>query len=150
MDRAEPVRLLGAKLHPLLVCVPIGAYVCTVAFDLASRWSEGKVYARGALWLLAIGLASSVVAGVVGAVDGRRRLVVGDDERLVVGRHVLLNITAFVLFAISLVVRRSDLDALVDGTPTSALVLSVVGLVVVLAAAVVGGQLDARLDRLGS
>lgn len=150
MRRSGPVRLAGAKLHPLLVCVPIGAYVCAVAFDVASRLSEGKVYARGALWLLTIGLVSSLVAGVVGAVDGRRRLVVGDAERLVVSRHILLNLTAFALFVVSLVLRRNDLDALADGTPTAPLVLAAVGLVVVVAAAVVGGGLDGRLDRLGS
>jgi len=145
-DRTGPLRLGSAALHPLVVTIPIGAFVCTLAFDVASRVVEGYAYARGALWLTVIGLVTAVVAGVVGGVDARRRVRGADDRRLAV-RHAALNGGALLAFVISLVVRRADLDSLVDGTPTVALVLSVVGVALLVVSAVTGGTLAWRLDR---
>lgn len=140
-----PFQVAGAALHPLLVAVPIGAYVSAVAFDVASRIAEGYVYARGAQWLLVIGLVSSVAAAAVGVTDSVRRVGPGTPERAVVIRHAGLNTVAFVLFVISLAVRRSDLNGLLDGTPTTALVLSVAGLLALASSAFTGAVLDGRL-----
>ncbi|HEV8372012.1 MAG TPA: DUF2231 domain-containing protein [Actinomycetota bacterium] len=48
----EPVSSLagpyGHPFHPVLVTVPIGAWVASFVFDLASRWSdEPVVFAKG-------------------------------------------------------------------------------------------------------
>ena len=141
-----PRHVGGAALHPLLVTVPLGAFVCTVAFDIASRASEGYVYARGAMWLSIIGIVSAVVAGVVGALDARRRTGRPADRRLAV-RHATLNGLGLLAFVISLLLRRSDLDALSSGTPTAPLVIAAVGLVLLVVSAVTGGTLAGRLDR---
>ena len=44
----------GHPVHPLLVTVPIGAFVATLAFDIASRVVEGRAYGRPAVWLAAL------------------------------------------------------------------------------------------------
>ncbi len=142
---APPVLVAGAALHPLLVTVPIGAFVCAVAFDVASHVAEGYVYARGALWLLAIGLVAAVVAGAVGLVDSRRRAPTGSAAHGTATRHLTLNGVAWVLFLASLLVRRAQLDELSDGTPWLPLAIGVVALLVLVASGLVGGRLDGEL-----
>jgi uncharacterized membrane protein len=47
----------GHPFHPILVTVPIGAWVASFVFDLASRLSgEPGVFAKGAFWLIGLGL----------------------------------------------------------------------------------------------
>jgi uncharacterized membrane protein len=141
-----PLHVGGAALHPLLVTVPLGAFVCTVAFDVASRASEGYVYARGAMWLSIIGIVSALVAGAVGAADARRTTGRPADRSLAV-RHAVLNGLGLLAFVVSLLLRRNDLDALPAGTPTAPLVVAAVGLVLLVVSAVTGGTLAGRLDR---
>jgi uncharacterized membrane protein len=140
-----PLQVAGAALHPLLVTVPIGAFVCAVAFDVASRVAEGYVYARGAQWLLIIGLVGALVAAVVGLADSRRRVRPGSPDRSLVSRHLALNATALVLFLVSLLLRRADLDSLLSGTPVAALVVAAVALVLLVVSSVTGGRLAGRL-----
>ena len=47
----------GHPFHPLLVTVPIGAWVAALVFDLASHLvTDADFLAKGALWLVAIGV----------------------------------------------------------------------------------------------
>lgn len=144
-----PVMFGGVPVHPLLVTVPIGAFLCALAFDLASVTVEGYVFARGAMWLVVIGLVASFAAAVFGAVDARRRVEPESSDQRRAGRHVLANAAAFLAFAASLVVRRSSLIELVDGTPIPALVLTVIGVILLLVAMWLGGALAYDLDRRG-
>jgi uncharacterized membrane protein len=146
-----PLRVGVAALHPLLVTVPIGAFVCALAFDLASVWVEPYVYARGAMWLVIIGLVAALVAGVVGVLDSRRRVRPGSVEGKLATRHLLLNGVALVAFAVGLWIRRTNLDTfLTDGTPVAAVVLSLVGVLFLAASALAGGTVAAALDRAES
>ena len=44
----------GHPLHPLLVTVPIGAWVASLVFDVASHLvADPGFLARGSLWLIA-------------------------------------------------------------------------------------------------
>lgn len=142
-----PIRLGLAALHPLLVTLPIGAFACTLAFDVASRSAEGYVFARGAMWLSIIGLVGMVLAGAVGMADARRRAHPATPAQRMAARHLLLNAGAFVAFGGALWVRRTSLDDLVSGSPTPAIVLTAVGSLLVLGAAILGGDLATTLDR---
>jgi uncharacterized membrane protein len=46
----------GHPFHPLLVTVPIGAWVCSLVLDLATRFDIGnrRSLMYGSLWLIAI------------------------------------------------------------------------------------------------
>ena len=144
-----PVMVGGVPVHPLLVTVPIGAFLCALAFDVASVTVEGYVFARGAMWLVVSGLVASFAAAVFGVMDARRRVEPKTSDQRRAGRHVLVNAAAVVTFAANLVVRRSSLDELVDGTPVPALVLTVVGVALLLVAMWLGGALAYDLDRRG-
>ncbi|MGB3409691.1 MAG: DUF2231 domain-containing protein [Microthrixaceae bacterium] len=133
----------GHPFHPLLVTIPIGAWVCTVALDIASKISEGRAYARPAVWLCAVGIVAAVVAAVFGLIDFRR-LTKGTKAHQAALTHLVLMVTVLVLFVVSFILRRSGSESssyLSDGTATGAMAVAIVGLVLL----AVGGWFGGRL-----
>ena len=63
----------GHPFHPLLVPVPIGAFLSSLIFDILTRTrAHGLPYlVDGAYWLIGIGLIGALLAAVAGAVDLR-------------------------------------------------------------------------------
>src|SRR5215218_3920252 len=60
----------GHPFHPILVTVPIGAWVSSVVLDLASHVvDDGAALATGARWLVAIGVLGALAAAAVGFLD---------------------------------------------------------------------------------
>jgi uncharacterized membrane protein len=139
----------GHPIHPMIVPVAIGAWVCAVAFDIASLAVEGQAYARPAKWLVAIGVVAAIVAAVFGLMD-YRRLVKGTKAHKVATTHLLVNDVVLVLFIISFFVRHADDTDLVDGTPILAFVLALVGLVGLAVGGYLGGELAYRYGVRGT
>ena len=70
----RPVTVLagsyGHPLHPILVTVPIGAWVASLVFDIASHAVHPAAFlAQGSLWLIAVGAIGAVLAACAGALD---------------------------------------------------------------------------------
>jgi uncharacterized membrane protein len=60
----------GHPLHPVLVNVPIGAWVAASVFDVAShRVGDPGFLARGAQWLIALGVLGALAAALIGFLD---------------------------------------------------------------------------------
>jgi uncharacterized membrane protein len=60
----------GHPVHPPLVAVPIGAWVASVVFDLASHaGSDPAALATGARWLIGLGVIGAVLAAGAGFLD---------------------------------------------------------------------------------
>ncbi|WP_182882307.1 MULTISPECIES: DUF2231 domain-containing protein [unclassified Microbispora] len=60
----------GHPFHPMLVTVPIGAWVASMVFDLASRFAPDPGFlAEGSKWLIAIGVLGALAAASVGFLD---------------------------------------------------------------------------------
>ena len=60
----------GHPYHPMLVTVPIGAWVISLGFDVASQVaSKPGFLVQGSQWLIAAGLLGAVAAGLVGLLD---------------------------------------------------------------------------------
>lgn len=74
-DRAKrPVSLLagsyGHPLHPILVTVPIGAWVASLVFDVAAHLGTGPAAAAEAsLWLIGLGIAGALAGAAAGFLD---------------------------------------------------------------------------------
>ncbi len=130
----------GHPLHPLVAAVALGAFVATLAFDLASKAGEGRAFGRPATWLTAIGLVAGVVAAIVGAMDFLR-LQRGTRARRIGTWHLGLMLVVLALFGAGFVIRRSDETQYLDGSPTAAIVLSAAGVVVLLVGAWLGTTL---------
>jgi uncharacterized membrane protein len=74
-DAKEPVSAVlagpyGHPFHPILVTVPIGAWVSALVFDIASHVVNMPAFlAQGAEWLIAIGVLGALAAAMVGFLD---------------------------------------------------------------------------------
>jgi len=130
----------GHPFHPILVTVPIGAWVSSLVFDLISRGSDHPaVYERGAWWLITIGIIGALVAAVFGLLD-LLAIPRGTQAFRTGLTHMALNLTVVVIFAIELAGRHGELGNR-DGTPIGWIVLSVVALLVLGASGWLGGKL---------
>src|SRR5688500_17935778 len=74
MDQAkQPVTALagpyGHPLHPALVAVPIGAWVASFVFDIASHVAQRPFLVEGSRWLIALGVIGALAAAMVGFLD---------------------------------------------------------------------------------
>jgi uncharacterized membrane protein len=60
----------GHPFHPILVTVPIGAWVCSLVFDVGSRFVGHPGFLNeGSEWLIGIGVLGALVAATVGFLD---------------------------------------------------------------------------------
>lgn len=98
----------GHPFHPILVTVPIGAWIASFVFDLASRYVEdASVFASGSRWLIAIGVVGALAAAVFGFLD----LVAIPDHtpaRRTGYIHTALNLSVAAAFAVSFLLRDGD------------------------------------------
>jgi uncharacterized membrane protein len=125
------------------VTVPIGAWVASFVFDLASRWSdEPVVFAKGAYWLLGLGLVGALGAAVFGFLDlvaiptGTRAFRTGL-------LHMALNLGVVAVYAGSFLLRGGRLDR-PDGVPGGLIALSAAALAVLAVSGWLGGRLAYR------
>ena len=62
--------MLRHPVHPALVHLPIGAWLCSFVFDVASQFIRRPEFlALGSEWLIAVGVLGAVVAAGAGFVD---------------------------------------------------------------------------------
>jgi uncharacterized membrane protein len=60
----------GHPFHPILVTVPIGAWVASLVFDISSHIAnDADFLARGSQWLIAIGVLGALAAAMIGFLD---------------------------------------------------------------------------------
>ena len=131
----------GHPFHPLLVPLPIGAFVSSLIFDILTRTRAGGLpyLVDGAFWLIGIGLTGALVAAVPGVLD-LRTIRRGEPAFAAARAHLMLNVAAAALFAIGYAWRAGDHVAL-DKTRWGQLALSAVAVVLLIAAMWLGGKL---------
>jgi uncharacterized membrane protein len=60
----------GHPFHPILVTIPIGSWIASLLFDVASLVVPSPAFlAQGSVWLIALGVVGALLAGVVGFLD---------------------------------------------------------------------------------
>ena len=133
----KPVR---CPLHPALVHLPIALFPLSILLDLGS-WIVGRTdmpLVHAAFGCLLAGLGTALLAAIFGFVDFTD---IRDDHpaKKTATAHLILNLVAVGLFAASAGLRFSALDA--PRTPTAALIVSLIGLVVLLYSGYLGGAL---------
>lgn len=126
-------KLLGHPLHVALIPIPIGAWSCVLALDLAGL-VMGRKLRRGADACCAIGLGGAVVAATAGLADWSTTRSVAKRAGFV---HGALNVAATGLYGASLLCRRAGLRGL-------GIALSSTGFGVAGASAWLGGELSYR------
>lgn len=127
----------GHPFHPVLVTVPIGAWVSSIVLDIASMAKSSTALADASMWLLGIGVIGALLAAVFGLLDlstiprGTKAFTTGVT-------HMSLNLVAVVLFAVDYWIR---LGQTTPSVPTSGFILSIVGVVLIGASGWLGGKL---------
>jgi uncharacterized membrane protein len=133
----------GHPFHPMLVTVPIGTWIGSFVFDIASRFvSEPGFLALGSEWLIAIGVLGALAAAMAGFLDllgipsGTRAFSTGL-------LHMGLNLLVTAVYAANFLWRQGTY-----GQPSAVavgpLALSAVSLVVLAVSGYLGGKLAYR------
>src|SRR5215471_4110965 len=98
----------GHPLHPMLVTVPIGAWLASLVFDVASRLVANPGFlAQGSQWLIAIGIIGAVAAAGAGILD---YYVIPPKTRVyrTVVTHMSLNLLVITAFGVDFLWRYRD------------------------------------------
>lgn len=131
----------GHPFHPVLVTLPIGAWLSSFLFDIGSRTSDDPVtFGRGAIWLIWIGVAGAALAALFGLLD-LRTIPAGTPARSTGMVHLALNTGATVLWAVNGWVRDAQWGSPFH-TEWWGFALSAVGLLLIAASGVLGGRLS--------
>jgi len=128
----------GHPFHPILVTVPIGAWVASLIFDVIGFVVEDPTpYVVGARVLILIGIVGAVAAAAVGFMD-YTVLARGTPAHRTATIHMALNLGVTVLFLINLLVRWAADD---DEVSILGFILSIVGLGALSFSGWLGGKL---------
>jgi uncharacterized membrane protein len=133
----------GHPIHPILVTVPIGAWVCGLVFDVASHIVASPGFlTRGSEWLIGIGVAGALAAALVGFLDFFA-IPTGTPAFRTGLVHMGLNLTITGAYLGNFFWRRG---AYTDGHPLALgpLVLAAISLAMLAVSGYLGGKLAYR------
>jgi uncharacterized membrane protein len=133
----------GHPFHPMLVTVPIGAWVCSLVFDIASYTVDAPGFlAQGSVWLIGIGVVGALAAAMIGFLD-LTAIPPGTPAFRTGLVHMTLNLAVTAAFAGNFFWRQADYGA---PAPVGAgpLVLSALSLAALAVSGYLGGKLAYR------
>jgi uncharacterized membrane protein len=93
-------------LHPALVPLPIGAFFIALVADVTHAVTKNPLFYDFAQFAIGVGIVTALAAAVLGLIDyfGVKMSAAGGRLATI---HMLINIVAVVLYAISWLLRRS-------------------------------------------
>ena len=132
---SSPASIKGHPLHPVLVALPIGLWVFSLACDLLGLvYRENWLWQSVALYALVGGVIGAFAAAVPGLVD---LLALRDPEVRRIGvTHMTINLVVIAIFIGDAVLRFSD----AIGT-TGPVVVSLLGVVLLGISGWLGGEM---------
>lgn len=127
----------GHPFHPVMVTVPIGAWVSSVVLDVVALAGDNAALAEASLWLIGIGIVGALVAAVFGLLD--LSIIPRGTKAFRTGvTHMGLNLVAVALFTVDFAIRYAHGT---DSVPTSGFVLSLLAVAILGASGWLGGKL---------
>lgn len=128
----------GHPLHPIIVTVPIGAWLSSFIFYLFAIFGDNKsAYIQGAQLLIAIGVIAAVIAAVFGLID-LLRVESKTRARKIGLTHMVINLIVVALFIISFIIQSlSDYG----DVNVAAFVIIIIGLALLAVSGWLGGKL---------
>ena len=91
-------QVAGHPLHPILIAFPIAFLYGALGFDLAARWGDWPGGRATGAYLSVAAVISGLIAGVPGFIDYLFAVPPNSSSRDQAWRHMLINITALVVF----------------------------------------------------
>jgi uncharacterized membrane protein len=133
----------GHPLHPIAVTVPIGAWVCSLVFDVAAQIVDDPAFlARGSQWLIAIGVLGALAAACLGFLD-LFGIPSGTPAHRTALVHMSLNLTVTVAYALNFWWRQAAGSGSTE-VSGGQLMLSVLSLLALGVSGFLGGMLAYR------
>ena len=131
------LRVMNHPVHPPLTAFPIALWTTSLLWDVVALIRDEALWGQMAFWSLVVGLIAFIPTAITGFLDFLA--ISGDDlaDRLAT-RHMMASFSAAALFTFSLILRR--LPAIQE-EPWMPLLSSIVGLVVLVLAGWLGGEL---------
>ena len=128
----------------MLVPIPIGAWIASLAFDIGSRAADGGSpgLVMGSHWLILIGIAGAAAAALFGLMDllaiprGTRAFRTGVT-------HMLINVVVLGAFVVNFFWRHGDYHELAK-VSGGQIALSVIALAMLVVSGYLGGHLAYR------
>lgn len=136
------VKLFGHPVHPMLIVFPLGLLIMAVIFDILFLITQNNTFALVAFYDIAAGIIGGLFAAVFGLVDWLA-LPGGTRAKRIGLWHGIGNVIVVVLFAISWLMRATDVDRRPN---TTTFLVALIGLALGTITAWLGGEL---VDRLG-
>ena len=131
----------GHPFHPILVTVPIGAWVASLVFDVAAQFADQPAFlAQGSQWLIAIGVLGALAAASIGFLD-LFAIPTGTPAYKIGLIHMSLNLGITVAYGLNFWWRQSAAAGEVSVGP---LLLSLVSLAALVVSGFLGGKLAYR------
>jgi uncharacterized membrane protein len=133
-------KIFGHPIHPILIVFPLGLLATSVIFDILYLLTNDAQLTVVAFYMIGAGIVGGAIAAIFGIIDwaaipGRTR------AKDVANLHGIGNVVVMILFAVSWLMRRD----LPDAPPTTALVLSFLGVLIAAFTGWMGGELVDRL-----
>ncbi|MFL6161337.1 MAG: DUF2231 domain-containing protein [Jatrophihabitantaceae bacterium] len=98
----------GHPFHPILVTVPIGAWVSSLVFDIASQVVDHPGFLnQGSEWLIAIGVLGALAAALIGFLD-LFAIPTGTSAFRTALVHMTLNLSVTTAYVVNFVWRHSS------------------------------------------
>ncbi|TCC61381.1 DUF2231 domain-containing protein [Kribbella pittospori] len=130
----------GHPFHPILVTIPIGAWVASFVFDIGSQAADAAYLVQASTWLIVIGIVGALAAATVGLLDFFA-IPPGTPAFRTGLIHLILNVAIVVAYVVNALWRRgSDADQVAVGP----IVLSGVSLAALMVSGYLGGKLAFR------
>jgi nitrite reductase/ring-hydroxylating ferredoxin subunit/uncharacterized membrane protein len=117
-------RILAYPLHTALVHFPVGLFVLSLIIDLLNVVLGDNVLMRAAYYTLAGGTGLALLVAIPGLVD-YFDIRADHPAKKAATLHLVLNVVAVTMFAVSLVLRANVLNSTATSIP--ALILSLIG-----------------------
>ena len=129
---------LGAPNHPPLVHFPIAFYLGALGLDVLSKLGSFPAAPIAATWLILGAFVFTILAAIVGLVD-RSTTKPGSKVRKMVNRHMTVQLIAYGVFIVNLIIRWPDRH--LPEAKVTWIVLDLIGNVLVTIGGYLGGEL---------
>lgn len=143
------VNIAKHPIHPILVLIPVGAWVASLVFDIIFLATGNVFWFGAALWNIIIGIVGALVAAIVGMTD-LFTLPMSNEPKRVGITHMTLNLIIVALYVVNAVIRFSvpvvgPLGPIVpESTALWAFILNLVSIVLLIISGWYGGELIYR------
>ncbi len=133
------VEVAKHPLHPMLIPIPIGAFLLTLIGDLAYAGTNNTFWYSFSTWTMTIGIIGGLLAAIPGLMDYLKVVPQGQAKRQAT-THMVLNVSIVALFLINLLVRLYS-TASTGANWWLSLTLTVIGSLALLYSGWLGGEL---------